>query len=124
MPENKNFMILYLKASPLPPAPFTVARAGLISVLETFGILGGVWFSFCASWGSFASPGDPLRVLGRPSRVCGGPLRFFGGPLRFLRGALGVSGGPLERLGCEGMRWETKLSVLPITSEVLGIIRD
>ena len=41
--------------------------------------------------------------------LLGGPLLVLGGPLRVLGGPWGSLGRPLERLGCEGMRWQTKI---------------
>jgi hypothetical protein len=82
-----------LKASPLPPAPFTVARAVLSAVSETFGDLGrSLVFCLC-------SLGDLCESLGVPCESLGVPCESFGvlwGSLWVLGDPLGV---PLESLG-------------------------
>ena len=134
-----------LKASPLPPAPFTVARAGLSAVSKTFGGLGrslvfflcSLWVlceslgMLCESlgvlWGSLGVPGDPLRVLGGPLGVLGGSLGSLGSPLGVPWSVLGVrgcAGRPKYQFCLVKVRfWEAlgiKMSVLLSKSKLWG----
>ena len=94
----------YLTASPLPPAPFTVAGAGLGAVSETFGgsweVCGCLLVFLCVPhWGS---RGDPWGSLGV---------------------AWGSLGSPLGRPVCEGMRWETKMLFSTIKTRFQDVAR-
>ena len=97
-------------------------------VRRPLGILGGLWFFVCAPWGSFASPGGSLASpWGSFASLWGSlasPSGCFGGPRGSLGSSFGIPWGPLERLGCEGMRWETEMSLLLCKTKVLGIARD
>ena len=94
-------------------SPFHVRGAGLVAVSEAFweswGIAGCL---LVLLWGHLGSLGVLCESLGVPWESLGVPR----GPWESL-------GGPLERLGDEGMRWETKMSFLRSKRKVCGIAR-
>ena len=90
-----------LKASPLPPAPSAVTKAGLGVVSETLGAFGGPWGclgELCGSlgklWGFF---GGPLVVFGSLWGASGVLWGSFGRVLGVFWAALGMS------LGASGL---------------------
>ena len=101
--------------------PFHVRGAGLgaVSFWESWRISGCL---LVLLWGHLGSLGFVLRIDGGPLGSLGVPW----GPWESLWGRLGVPwgslGGPLERLGDEGVRWDIKMSILLRKTEVLGIV--
>ena len=87
------------------------------------GILGDLWLSFGAPLGSSWVLGGSLRILGGPLGVPWDPWESLGVPGSPFGVPWGSLGGPLERLGDEGMRWDTKMPFLLSKSKVLGIAR-
>ena len=73
---------------------------------------------FVFVWASLGAPGVPL---GFPWGSLGDPWGSFGVLGRPLGVPWGSLGGPLKRLGCEGMRWDTKMLPLLSKNKVLGI---
>ena len=116
-------------ASPLPPAPSAVTKAGLGVVSETLGAFGvgvpresfvGLSGSFGGSlgilWWSLGVFGEPLGSSGAPLGILWSPLGFFGGRLGdlwrsfgILWGSLGVLGG---LLGVAQLAWPRQRKLL------------
>ena len=105
-------------------SPFHVHGAGLGAVSEAFCESWGV--SGCLLvllWGHLGSLGVLCESLGVLWGSPWDPWESFGVPGSPFGVPWGSLGGPLERLGDEGMRWDTKMSFLPNKTKVLGSAR-